>query len=234
MYIGHVYIGGNMIPSIADILQQKIDEIQSRVPVKVKGASESVPFVQYLDDASGNISDSSGDIASSLDASSLSDIAAYNGLSSYRKALLSLEANKTGSLTDKLKINELIEKYISQSSLKYNVDANLIRAVIKHESNFNPYAISRVGAQGLMQLMPDTADSLGVENPWDIGENIDAGTRYLKYQLEAFGGDPTLALAAYNAGPAAVSKYNGVPPYAETQSYVEKVLSSYRNYSNNK
>ena len=108
-----------------------------------------------------------------------------------------------------------------------NVDPNLVRAVVKVESNFNPNAVSRKGAMGLMQLMPSTARSLKVKNPFDPEQNVDAGVRHLKKLLESYGGDVKLTLAAYNAGSGAVARSAGVPHYLETQNYVRRITNLY-------
>ena len=117
-----------------------------------------------------------------------------------------------------------VEKSIQQAAAKYNLSPGLIRSVIRAESNFQADAVSSAGAKGLMQLMPETAKELGVTNPFDIQQNIDGGSRYLRQLLDRFGGDLKLALAAYNAGPGAVEQYNGNVPYAETRQYVKRVL----------
>ena len=114
---------------------------------------------------------------------------------------------------------------------KYNMDEALIRAVMEVESDYNRYALSRAGASGLMQLMPQTARLLGVDNVWDPRQNIHAGTVYLKRCISRFSGNLELALAAYNAGPNAVIEYGKVPPYPQTMNYVRKVMRLYRDYS---
>lgn len=131
-------------------------------------------------------------------------------------------AQKT-DYTGKTKIKELI----SRISKKHGVDEKLVNAVVKQESGFNPNAKSKVGALGLMQLMPATARGLGVNNPLDPEQNVEGGVKYLKSMLNKYNGNIILALAAYNAGPNAVDKYDGVPPYPETQNYVKSILSSY-------
>ena len=120
-------------------------------------------------------------------------------------------------------IENLIEKYAQ----KNNLDPDFIKAVVKQESGFNPDAKSKCGAMGLMQLMPQTAKGLGVVDAFDPEQNIEGGVKYLKSMLNRFNNDPKLALAAYNAGPAAVQKYGDIPPYKETQNYVKNILASY-------
>lgn len=112
---------------------------------------------------------------------------------------------------------------ITAAARKYGLDPALLAGLVRQESNFNPTAGSPAGARGLTQLMPGTAASLGVTDVTDPAQALDGGAKYLKQQLDAFGGDVTKALAAYNAGPGAVQRYGGVPPYAETQAYVRKV-----------
>lgn len=127
--------------------------------------------------------------------------------------------------------SKAIDAAIEEAAARHNVDPNLVRALIKVESNFNPAAVSRKGAMGLMQLMPSTARSLNVTNPFDPNQNIDAGVRHLKGLLENFNGDVSLSLAAYNAGAGAVARNGGIPPYRETQNYVRRITDLYGNPS---
>ncbi len=120
-----------------------------------------------------------------------------------------------------------VDAAIEQAAARHNVDPNLVRSVIKVESNFNPNAVSRKGAMGLMQLMPRTARSLHVTNPFDPQQNVDAGVRHLKSLLESYGGNIKLSLAAYNAGAGAVARSSGVPRFAETQNYVRRITEIY-------
>ncbi|HEY1676277.1 MAG TPA: lytic transglycosylase domain-containing protein [Candidatus Sulfotelmatobacter sp.] len=122
---------------------------------------------------------------------------------------------------------EEIDASIAMAAARHNVDPNLVRAVIKVESNFNSNAVSRKGAIGLMQLMPSTARSLKVQNPFDPAQNIDGGVRHLKQLLDNYNGDVNLTLAAYNAGSGAVARSAGVPRYAETQNYVRRITNLY-------
>jgi hypothetical protein len=123
--------------------------------------------------------------------------------------------------------NAQFGQFIQSAATRFHVDADLISSVIAIESNFNPKAVSRKNARGLMQLIPGTANRLGVRNVFDPAENIDAGTRYLGELLHRYDNDLILALAAYNAGPERVQKYGRVPPFAETMSYVKKVKHTY-------
>ena len=119
---------------------------------------------------------------------------------------------------------------ITAAAKKHGIDPALLAGLVKQESGFNPTAGSSAGARGLTQLMPGTAAGLGVANVLDPVQNLDGGAKYLRQQLDAFGGDVTRALAAYNAGPGAVQRYGGVPPYAETQNYVRIVQANAAQY----
>lgn len=133
------------------------------------------------------------------------------------------EEMKSNSIS--ISISNEFDSIIEKASLKYNIPFKLIKSIIKQESNFNPKAVSPKGAKGLMQIMPETAELLGINDVFNPEENIFGGVRYLKMLLDKFNGDYIKALAAYNAGPEIVEKYNGIPDFKETQNYVKNILN---------
>ena len=135
-------------------------------------------------------------------------------------------AYPTGINLDAPSKNQILN-LVTSVAKKHGVDDKLVKALIKQESGFNPKAKSHAGAMGLMQLMPSTAKGLGVTDPMNPVQNVEGGVKYLKSMLDRYNGNVILALAAYNAGPGAVDKYSGVPPYKETQNYVRNILSDY-------
>ena len=148
-----------------------------------------------------------------------------------RGARLSVTSTSSQGLVQKTN-SSLYDDHIRRSSRLYNVDPYLIKAIIKTESDFNRYALSKAGAQGLMQLMPETAKELKVRDPFNPHENIDGGTRYLRDMLKLFDGNVPLSLAAYNAGPTLVNRIQRIPKIPETVRYVKKVLVHYKGYRN--
>lgn len=157
-----------------------------------------------------------------INASSISGSRTEKTNDAFQTVLKSMNQTSLGS--------ESMDSIFEEAASVYGISSNLLKAVAKAESNFNSKAVSKAGAIGVMQLMPATAKALGVMDPYDARQNIMGGAKYLKENLERFGGNVSLALAAYNAGPNSVQKYGGIPPYKETQNYV-KTVTSYLNGS---
>jgi soluble lytic murein transglycosylase-like protein len=143
---------------------------------------------------------------------------------SFTEMLQNAEKNSNHNPALQTEVGSLVQ----QTAIKHGVNPKLALAVARAESDFNPAAVSPAGAIGVMQLMPETARSLGVKNVHDVNENVDGGVRYLKQMLNTFNGDVSQAVAAYNAGPEAVKRYHGIPPYQETQTYVAKIMNNLR------
>jgi len=184
-----------------NILKQKMLEIQNQLPT----------YVKLVKDKSVNFNDV---LTAEVDQTNNSNIGSPDAI---------------GSVKEKINYKGDFNEIIDNTSKKYNISSSIIKAVIKAESNFNPSVVSSAGAMGLMQLMPDTARSLGVDEPFNAVENIEGGVKYLKDMLNKFGGNLELALAAYNAGPGNVVKYGGIPPFMETQNYVTKIMGYIKN-----
>lgn len=146
-----------------------------------------------------------------------------NKFNALKASNLGMEIPNVSSKAPKAQILSMIDKVAK----KHGVDEKLVRALVRQESGFNPNATSHCGAMGLMQLMPATAKGLGVTEPYNPVQNVEGGVKYLKSMLNKYNGNVILALAAYNAGPGAVDKYDGVPPYKETQNYVKSILANY-------
>jgi len=164
-------------------------------------------------------------------------ITAFRFFDNIREALVSIRSLHLGTRRNdgvfdanaalNVQLSPYLSSLITEASRAHGVDPRLIAAIARRESAFNPNAVSPVGAGGVMQLMPATAKYLGVSNVFDTRQNVFAGAKYIRTLLDAFNGDLDLAVAAYNAGPGAVRKYNGIPPYAETRAYVVAVRANY-------
>lgn len=185
-------------------IQQRVVAIEQSLAAIGGSSGTTAGFAAVLDEAI------------STSASKSSSSTTTTGLTRTSSATRATSSSKNSTAFDAL---------IQRAATKYGVDADLVHAVIQAESDYNPNCRSSAGALGLMQLMPGTARSLGVSNALDPASNIDGGVRYLRGQLDRFG-EVDLALAAYNAGPNAVSRYKSVPPYRETQGYVRRVMQT--------
>ena len=212
---------------------EKADKSSEKGSVK-KGKFDQM-LNKHLDEARGKCSD---DVASKIteqskdvkDANFSKSLEFLKDVDSgyYKKGVNKKTLAATFSARNESKLDTRIKKYqliIEAKAKKYDLDPKLLAGLIRQESNFNPYAVSHCGAMGLGQLMPETARYLGVVDPFNAAQNLEGAAKYLKEQLKTFGGNVDKALAAYNAGPGAVKRYGGIPPYSETRNYVRAIRS---------
>ena len=248
------------VPSITEILSGKIKSIEARLPVPILRTDNAgpVPFATELQQSMQSATSTGNSVANMAQNAETPDEAALlglrlSGLASQALAAASFGGTTAGGTADtesqglaaytggtaswpRLDSTQLeaiqprIHAAIEAGAAAAGLDPLLLKALVAHESNFQPFSLSSAGAMGLTQLMPGTAQDLGVSSPYDIEQNVAGGARYLRQQLNAFGGDLSLALAAYNAGPNAVRTHGGVPPYQETQAFIGKVLTTYNGY----
>ena len=205
-----------------------------------KSAKEnSASFSTVLADANRNLQAIAVDALIAQSETKSVDVETVQRLLGFNPAPNAIVANSklpSNTVTDStvtsgttLTCSEELERYFEEAAETYDVDVNLLKAIAKAESNFNPDATSGAGAMGIMQLMPTTAEELGIEDAYDAYDNIMGGAQIIAQNLERYDGDLSLALAAYNAGPGNVDKYGGIPPFEETQNYVTRVLEYYEN-----
>jgi len=174
-----------------------------------------------------------GDIYKYIDENGVSHFTNVPTDSSYQYSLFIKEITQKPALTLSRYSSNVFDAMITEASQKHGVSFPLLKAVIKVESDFNPRAVSRAGALGLMQIMPENAKAFRMRDPFDPRENILTGTQYFRGLLERFNGKLHLALAAYNAGPTVVDRYNSIPPIKETEDYVERVMKYFQLFKNN-
>ncbi len=192
-------------PKGYEAIRQRMEELQS----KIQGYGSTAPGLK-----SGEVKPSPKPIPGSFEAS-LQGAIGSPSLEPLDPATLGVKPAVVGNL----------RAMAAETAGRYGIDPHLFEALVEQESSFNPKDVSGKGAIGLTQLMPATAKSLGVADPYDPAQNLDGGARYLQQLLKQFGGDPRLALAAYNAGPGAVQRHGGIPPFRETQDYVAKIMN---------
>jgi len=193
-------------------------------PIKISGITIFYAFVVFL----ATVITSHADIYRYIDDNGVMHFTNAPTSSTQNYQLFLKERPKITSPNSSKKYDELI----SDASRRYDVSFPLLKAIIKAESDFDPRAVSKKGAKGLMQIMPENFKLLGLKNPFNPSENINAGTRYFKQMFDRFKGKLALSLAAYNAGPTAVDRYKTIPPFEETEEYVRRVLKYYYNYKN--